>query len=63
MSEALVAFGMDLTIETSGGVVIDEVIGGVDSVKIGGLMEWRSKEVKFQHKCLCAVEGWMRSEW
>lgn len=33
-SEALVTSGMDLTIGTSGGVEIEEVVGGVESVKI-----------------------------
>lgn len=34
MSEALVASVMDLSIGTSGGVVMDEVVGGVVSVKM-----------------------------
>ena len=34
MFKVLVAFGTDLTIRSSGGVETDDVVGGVESVKI-----------------------------
>lgn len=62
MHKVLVSSETDSMIGTSNGVDTDDVVGVVESVKMGNTKGWRYEEEKFQQNSLVVEVGWMKSE-
>lgn len=62
ISESLITSGMNMTIGSSGGVVINNVVGGVESVNIMEVKGMKIRGRETATNSFDVVEGWRKSE-